>query len=154
MEAQSFEGEIQAARGGGAYVAVPFDVAEVFGQRGTVRVRGRVDDFEFESSVAPMGGGQHVLGLHKATREAIGKGIGDKVHVVIERDTRERVVSVPPDLDRALDASPAARENFNNFAFTHRKEYVAWIESAKRQETRERRIAQAIEKLADGKKLS
>lgn len=63
-----------------------------------------------------------------------------------------RTVEVPEDLQQALNESAAAKELFDTLAYSHRKEYVEWITSAKREETRIRRIGQAIEKLSDGKK--
>ncbi|MDQ6885488.1 MAG: YdeI/OmpD-associated family protein [Candidatus Dormibacteraeota bacterium] len=134
-------------RGGGAFVTVPFDVVEVFGTKGQLRVKGTIDGHPLQSSVAPMGGGRHVLGVHKATRAAIGKSIGDRVAIVIEPDLAERTVSVPDDLARAFAENRAARTAFEKLAYTQRKEYVEWIEQAKRAETRQRRIAQAIERL-------
>jgi hypothetical protein len=145
---QRFKAQIQEGRGGGAYVVVPFDVDAVFGTRRQLRVKGTIDGQPFKSSVAPMGGGHHVLGLHKATREAVRKSYGDSVELVIEPDVEERSVVVPDDFQRELAANQKASETFAAFAYTHRKEYVQWIESAKRPETRERRIAEAISRIA------
>jgi len=151
---QSFQARIVEGRGGGAFVDVPFDVPEVFGSRRQVRVKGTIDGHPFASSIAPMGAGAYLLGLHKATREAIGKSIGDSVDLVIEADTTERVVTVPDDLKRALARNAAANKTFENFAYTHRKEYVQWVESAKKPETRQRRIAEAVSRIARGDSFS
>ncbi|MGN6513727.1 MAG: YdeI/OmpD-associated family protein [Lysobacteraceae bacterium] len=59
--------------------------------------------------------------------------------------------AVPADLARALQAHPAARAAFDAFPPGHRREYIAWIEDARREDTRARRLAQAIEWLAEGK---
>ncbi|MFO1256140.1 MAG: YdeI/OmpD-associated family protein [Sphingomonadaceae bacterium] len=59
---------------------------------------------------------------------------------------------IPPEFAAALDASPAARAALEGFAPSHRREYVEWITEAKRAETRDKRIAQAVEWLAQGKK--
>jgi uncharacterized protein YdeI (YjbR/CyaY-like superfamily) len=59
---------------------------------------------------------------------------------------------VPPEFAAALDRSPMARATLEGFAPSHRREYVEWIAEAKRPETREKRIAQAIEWLSQGKK--
>ena len=147
---QRFEAPILEGRGGGAYVEVPFSVPDVFGPRGQLRVKGTIDGHPLQSSVAPMGGGRHVLGLHKATRVAIGKSIGQRVAIVIEPDLAERTVAVSDDLAKALARNRVARSAFEKLAHTHRKEYVEWIEGAKREETRQRRIAQVLEKLQGG----
>ncbi|WP_301749661.1 YdeI/OmpD-associated family protein [uncultured Erythrobacter sp.] len=60
--------------------------------------------------------------------------------------------SMPPALAAALDAAPEAKRVFDAFAPSHRREYVEWVAEAKRDETRDKRIAQAIEWLAEGKK--
>ena len=151
---QRFTARIVEARGGGAFVEIPFSVPDVFGTKGQVRVKGTIDGHAFQSSIAPMGGGTHLLGLHKATREAIGKSIGDRVSVDIEQDAAERTVKVPADLEKALSKNRAAKDRFDGFAYTHRKEYVRWIEEAKKTETRERRITQAVERIAKGEKFS
>ena len=73
---------------------------------------------------------------------------------MIEADTTERVVTVPDDLKRALARNAAANKTFENFAYTHRKEYVQWVESAKKPETRQRRIAEAVSRIARGDSFS
>ncbi|MBI4399589.1 YdeI/OmpD-associated family protein [Candidatus Micrarchaeota archaeon] len=57
-------------------------------------------------------------------------------------------------MKKALDSNKKALENFNNLAYTYRKEYILWIEDAKRQETHEKRLKQAIRDLINGKKLN
>ena len=60
-------------------------------------------------------------------------------------------VAVPPDLERALARNAEARSAFESFSPSHRREYVEWIEEAKREETRRKRLATAIEWMAEGK---
>ena len=67
----------------------------------------------------------------------------------IELDTEPREVDVPADLEAALDAE--AKAAFERMSYTHRKEYAEWIEEAKRPETRERRVAKAVEMIREGK---
>jgi hypothetical protein len=66
----------------------------------------------------------------------------------------DRVIEVPADLKKALAKNKKALATFENFAFTHRKEYVQWVTGAKKQETRDRRIAKAVEMITAGKKYS
>jgi uncharacterized protein YdeI (YjbR/CyaY-like superfamily) len=87
-----------------------------------------------------------VLGVLKAIREGLGKVPGDSVVVTVERDTAERTVTVPQDLATAL-AAAAMGATFDALSFSHQREYVSWIEEAKRAETRTRRIEQTIERL-------
>lgn len=97
-------------------------------------------------------GDTYYLGLNKKTREGAGVDAGDLVHVEMELDDAPRVVEVPPELAVALDAAPDARERFDQLSFTHRKEYARWIAEAKRDETRQRRVEQAVEMLRAGTK--
>ena len=58
----------------------------------------------------------------------------------------------PPDLETALSANPSARAAFDGFPPSGRREYVEWVVEAKRPETRDKRIAQAVEWMAEGKR--
>jgi len=92
--------------------------------------------------------------VKKEIREAIGKTGGDTVKVVMEIDNEPSIVVVPEDFQKALEANQKAREIFEAYSYTHKKEYMEWITGAKKQETRENRIKKAIEKIAEGRKLS
>jgi hypothetical protein len=132
---------------------VPFKVQEVFGSRAQVKVRGTIDGHPFRSSLAPMGGGAHVMPVKKSLREAVGKAGGETVNIVMEIDTEERTVAVPPDLEAAFKRA-GVKDKFAAMAYTHRREYVEWVEGAKKMETRKRRIEQAAARIAEGKKFS
>lgn len=146
-----FTGVIEPARpggsGGGAVVRLPDDVAASFGTRRAVRVKGTLDGVAYRSNLMPMGGGAFCLGVHKATREAVRRTFGDTVTVTIERDDEPREVVVPPDLRAALDADPEANAAWERLAPSHRREHANAIAEAKRPETRERRVAKALEML-------
>jgi bacteriocin resistance YdeI/OmpD-like protein/uncharacterized protein DUF1905 len=144
------EGTLEPGRGGGAFVEIPADALAALGGGSRFRVRGVLNGVRFASSTMPMGGGRVCLGLHKATREAAAVELGDRIRVEVERDERERVVDVPPELQAALARDDAARKAFEGLSFTHRKEYADWIAGAKRAETRERRLTKAVELLRDG----
>ena len=149
-ERRAFEAVIEEGRGGSAHVAIPFDVRAVYGTGGQVKVKATFDGEPYRGSIAPMGGGRHVLGISKAIRAAIGKDVGDSVKVVLERDSEPRTVETPPDLAAVLKRAPAAQRAFDKLSFTHRKEYVRWIEEAKKPETRARRLEKTIEMLTPG----
>jgi hypothetical protein len=67
------------------------------------------------------------------------------------RKRPRRVVRVPVDLAAALRKHARARRAFDGFGPSHRREYVEWITGAKREETRARRLNQAVEWMAEGK---
>ena len=67
-------------------------------------------------------------------------------------DSEPREVVVPDDLAAALAQDPAAGEAFTTMSFTHRREYVRWVEEAKRPETRARRVAGTVERVGSGER--
>ena len=83
-----FEAEIQAANRGGAYVAVPVDIKAAYG-KGRLKVEATFDGEPYVGSIVNMGVKNpdgsvcYILGILKAIREKLGKGIGDSVHVVV-----------------------------------------------------------------------
>lgn len=136
--------------GSGAYVAVPLDVEAVFGKK-RVPVRATIDGVPYVGSVVRMGG-VYVLGVLKEIRTALGKDEGDVVDVVLEEDTAPRTVELPADFSAALRAAPEAARFFGSLAYTHQREYVRWVEEAKRDAARSARLARAVELLARGEK--
>jgi hypothetical protein len=109
-----------------------------------------VNGYAWRTSVTRMGG-EFLVGLSRAVRAAAGVEAGETVDVVIELDTTEREVEVPAALTAALADDPQARAAFDALAFSHRKEFARWIAEAKREETREGRVAKAVEMLREGK---
>jgi uncharacterized protein YdeI (YjbR/CyaY-like superfamily) len=79
---------------------------------------------------------------------------GDQVDVILELDAAPREVEMPPALSAALAQDAQARAAFEKLAFTHRKEYARWVAEAKREETRERRVQQALEMIKAGQTRS
>lgn len=155
MEKQEFDGILTDAGNGGVFVAIPFNTSKVYGQKGLIKIKATIDGEVYRGSLAPMlGPGKHCLIVLKSIREKIGKKPGDSVRISLEKDTEERVVTVPADFQKALKATPTADKIFSNFAYSHRKEYVRWIEEAKRIETRASRIEKAVEMISAGKKYS
>ena len=112
-----------------------------------------VNGHSWRTSVARMGG-EYLVGLSRAVREAAGVEAGDKVEVVLELDRAPREVDVPEALAVALAGDPAAKAAFDGLAFTHRKEFARWVAEAKREETRQRRVEQALQMLREGKTRS
>ena len=130
-------------RGTGTVLEIPFDVRTAFG-RARAPVRATVNGFTFRTTVAAYGG-RFYLGLNREVRESARMEEGERVRVDLERDDEPRVVSLPGVLAAALEAAPDARAAFERLSYTHRREYVRWIEEAKRDETRRRRAERAVE---------
>ncbi|MCK6081117.1 YdeI/OmpD-associated family protein [Microbacterium sp. EYE_5] len=91
--------------------------------------------------------GKNLIGMSKAARAELGVEIGDEVDAAIELDVDERAVDVPNDLAVALDAEPQVRAAFDALAPSRRKEMARSVADAKRPETREKRIAAAVDAL-------
>jgi hypothetical protein len=143
-----FRAVLEARAGGGHMVALPFDARETFGKvRAPVRVT--VNRHTFTTTTMRYGGVDY-LGLNRGVREAAGVAVGDRLSVGVELDTTPRTVEVPGELSRALRAAPDAREAFEGLSVTHRREYARWIEEAKREKTRMRRVERAVEMLREG----
>jgi uncharacterized protein YdeI (YjbR/CyaY-like superfamily) len=87
-----------------------------------------------------------MLPLSQEHREAAGVQAGDVVEVTLELDTEPRTVDVPDDLAAAL-AENGLRDAFDALAYSTRKEHVRQVESAKAEDTRQRRVAKIVASL-------
>ena len=140
-------------RGPAAAVVLDDDQVAAVGE-GAKRfpVLATVNGYTWRTTITRMRG-EFLLGLNRSVREEAGVQAGDAVEVRLALDTAPREVDVPADLASALAADAPAAAAFDALAFTHRKEYARWIEEPKREETRRRRVAQAVEKLREGRTL-
>jgi hypothetical protein len=141
-----FDAEIVPADHGGAYVVVPPAVVAALGGRGRIPVCAWFDGIEYRGYVVSMDNDGMILGVRKDIRTALGKGPGDTVTVTVQLDELARVVTVPDDLRVALDDAGLA-DTFGALSYSHQREYVTWIDEAKKPETRARRVRQTIERL-------
>jgi hypothetical protein len=116
-------------------------------------VAATIGDYTWRTTVTRMGG-EFLLGMNKDVRRGAGAEAGDTVDVLIELDEAPREVEVPEALATALAADAEARARFDGLAFTHRKEFARWVAEAKREETRDRRVAQALTMLREGRTRS
>jgi uncharacterized protein YdeI (YjbR/CyaY-like superfamily) len=89
-------------------------------------------------------GGCHRMVVNQTIRKSARVKAGDKVRVVMEHDTAARVVQVPPPLKKMLSANQRAQSNWGKRAFSQQKEMAHWIIEAKRDETRQRRLAEVM----------
>ncbi|WP_328630494.1 YdeI/OmpD-associated family protein [Streptomyces sp. NBC_00356] len=108
-----------------------------------------VNGHTWRSRVALMRG-RCLLGLSKANREAAGVETGEEVEVDLRLDTEPRTVTEPEDFAHALDADPTARAAYDRLSHSRKRQHVLAIESAKKPETRARRIEKALESLRTG----
>jgi hypothetical protein len=144
----TFTARIEPTRGGGHYVVVPAKVVEAEGLRLGMRVRGMLNRARYRSSLMKYQGSL-LLGVHKATLAAAGVKAKARVTVSIELD-HERLPTdtVPADLVRALRRNRVAGVAWKGLAPSLRRAHVLSVTSAKKPETRERRIGRILASLA------
>jgi hypothetical protein len=148
---QSFTAVIKNAGGGGAFVEVPFDVEAAFGSK-KPKVKAMIEGVPYRGLLVRMGGPNHMLIILKGIREQIGKTFGDEISVTVEPDIEPRLIEVPMELKKAFRIEKEAKAFFDKLSYTHQKEYVNWINEAKKDETRQTRVIKTIEMLKKGKR--
>jgi hypothetical protein len=112
-----------------------------------------INGYQWRTTVTRMKG-EFLVGLNREVREDASVEAGDTVTLTLALDTAPREVEVPEALAQALNADPEATAAFERLAFTHRKEFARWIAEAKREETRDRRVVQALEMIRAGQTRS
>jgi hypothetical protein len=127
---------------------VPAAVVEQLGGGKRPYVVVTLNDHSWRTRVAIMNG-RHLIGLSSANRRAAGVESGDEVELTLELDTQPSDVFEPPDLSSALDSEPSARAAFTGLPPGKKRAYIGQVESAKKPETRARRILSIVDELAD-----
>ena len=123
-------------------IPVDFDPKAVFGKvRAPVKVT--LKGFTYRSTIFSMGGATFIP-LRKSNRDAAGVTGDETLKVTIALDTAMREVTVPPDLARALKKHPNAAKKWDTLSYSHRREHVDAIVSAKKPQTRARRLANTL----------
>ncbi len=130
-------------------LAVPDDIVAALGTSKRPTVRVTVGAHTYRTTVASMGG-RFLVPLNADNRAAAGVSAGDEVDVDIEPDDEPREVDLPAELAAALVQDATAQAYFDQLAYTHRKEWVRWIEEAKKAETRAARITKTVASLRAG----
>lgn len=126
-------------------IPVPDDAVEALGAGKRAAVKATINGYTYRTTLAVMGG-TSMLSLSAQHRNAAGLAAGDTVDVTLSLDTDPRTVEVPEGLAAAL-SQHGVRAAFDALSNSARKEHVRQVESAKAQETRDRRIAGIIAKL-------
>ncbi|MFI5766673.1 YdeI/OmpD-associated family protein [Streptomyces sp. NPDC051563] len=122
---------------------VPAEVVTALGEGSRPPVTVTINGHSWRTRLAHLRG-RHLIGLSHANRDASEVEIGEEIEVEVELDTEPRVVVEPPDFAQALDDEPAARTAYDALTTSRKREHVRAIESAKKPETRQRRIEKAV----------
>ena len=151
VPAKSFTVELQRVEKTATMFRVPFDLEEAFGRARTpvkVTIRGHT----WRTTPGVYDGIGYIV-VNRAVKAATGVDAPDRVRVRMELATEPRRITVPRDLAAALADDPVAKKTFASLSFTHRREYVEWVDEAKRPETRARRIAATVARARGGEPL-
>ncbi len=136
-------------KGGWTYVVIKEITPDMRGLRGMVQVKGLIDTYELKSfNLMPMANGCMFMPVKAEIRKLIKKSEGDQVKLVLYADADP--LDIPPDLLECLRDEPAAHKIFFAFPESEQKQYIDWIYSAKKEETRIERMAEAINRLTRG----
>lgn len=139
----------QGEKTGWTYIEIPADIAEEInpGCKKSFRVKGKLDDHRIEkAALLPMGGGSFILPLNASIRKNIHKGKGAMLNVQMTIDRQP--LEVDKDFMDCLGDEPAALSFFGSLPRSHQLYFSKWITSAKTEQTRARRIAQAVTALS------
>ena len=139
----------QGEKTGWSYIRVPAAIAGKLkpGQKKSFRVKGFLDEHPIEGiALIPMGEGDFIIAVNAAMRKAVGKRKGATLQLRLAVDEKPFVIC--PDLMESLQDEPRALAFFNKLAPGHQRYFSKWIDSAKTEPTRVKRIVQAVNALA------
>ena len=139
----------QGEKTGWTYIEVPEDIAQSLkpGNKKSFRVKGKLDQHVIKQvALLPMGNGSFIMPLNGAMRKALGKRKGAMLNVQLAED--KVPYQLNPEFIECLADEPAAFEHFNSMPNSFKNYYSKWIESAKTDTTRTKRIALAVSSLA------
>lgn len=139
----------QGEKTGWTYFEIPPDIAQQLkpGNKKEFKVKGKLDNYAINRvSLLPMGGGKFIMPLNTAMRKFTGKRTGAVLQVQLEVDNSEFVFNT--DFIACLADDPIAKKFFQSLPGSHQRYFSKWIDSAKTEPTRTKRIAMAINALA------
>ena len=135
-----------------AFAVLPREASEKLPRRGRTTVEGTINGHGFQATLDPDGHLSHWLKVNNELLDTAGLAAGDTVELEIAPVSEEPEPVVPPDLRKALDTSPEARSTWEATTTIARVDWIHWIVSAKQTKTRTKRIRDACDMLASGKK--
>ncbi len=135
-----------------AFVVLPKDVSAGLPRRGRTTVEGTINGHRFQATLEPDGQLSHWLRVNRELLEASGAGVGDMVALEIMPVEQEPEPEIPSDLQEALAATPDAWDVWEDTTTIARLDWIHWVTSAKQAKTRAKRINDACDMLASGKR--
>ena len=141
--------EKQGEKTGWTYIEVPASITEQLkpGCKKSFKVKGKLDSHAIaQVSLLPMGSGNFIMPVNAAMRKAIGKRKGATIKVQLAEDTKAYQLNT--ELMECMADEPAALEFFKTKSLSFQNYYSKWVESAKTEPTKAKRIAMAVSSLA------
>lgn len=135
-----------------AFVVLPGSASEKLPRRGRTTVEGTINGHGFRAMLEPDGQLSHWLRVEQDLLETAGVDIGDMVTFEIMPVKQEPEPEIPADFREALAAAPGARAVWDDTTTLARVDWIHWIVSAKQARTRAKRINDACDMLASGKR--
>lgn len=133
------------------FLTLPQEASDPLPARGMVSVEGTFDGISFAATLEPNGEGGHWLRIKPALASQVKARAGQVATLEIVPAAVEPEPEVPDDLQAALDSAPSkARETWASITALARRDWIHWIVSGKKAETRVKRIAVAIDKMSKG----
>jgi uncharacterized protein DUF1905/bacteriocin resistance YdeI/OmpD-like protein len=139
----------QGEKTGWTYIEIPSDIAQDLkpGNKKSFRVKGKLDNCAIKGiALLPMGGGSFIMALNSSIRKCIGKRKGAMLKLQLEVDTEGYKLN--PDFVACLSDDPPARAFFSKLPKSHQNYFSKWIETAKTEQTKTKRIAAAVNALS------
>ena len=140
----------QGEKTGWRYIDIPADIAQQLkpDNKQSFRVKGMLDGFAFGGiALMPMGDGNFIMALKADIRKAIHKKEGAMLQVRLELH-HDYKIEIPDDMAECFEAEPDALKFFNTLPRSHRDYFIKWIEGAKTEPTRVKRIVDSVNALA------
>ena len=127
----------------------PYSALEHFGSKGNVPVCITVDGHNFDHMLLPSKNG-HYLVYNEFIKRAVGKNIGDIVHITLEKDTKKREIIIPDYIENTLK-NVGVFELFQTQPDYIKREQINHIELSKKEETKINRLNSLVKRLAEQK---
>lgn len=134
------------------FLVLPKTASDKLPRRGRTTVEGTINGCPFQATLEPDGQLSHWLKVDKELREASNAEVGDIVMLEIASVKEEPEPKIPADLHEALLACPKAKTVWDATTTIARLDWIHWVTSAKQAKTRKRRIENACDMLASGKR--
>jgi hypothetical protein len=134
------------------FAVLPKDVSGQLPRRGRTTVAGTINGKPFQQTLEPDGNLSHWLLVDHDLQRVAKTSIGEVIALELRPVAQEPEPAVPADLQEALQAVPEAHRTWNDTTTIARVDWIHWISSAKQAKTRDKRIRDAMDKLAAGQK--